>query len=132
MKIERSNPPTIHAPPIYSHLVKATGGTTLYLAGQVGVDPDGNLVGRDDLAAQARQAFENVKNILAATDATFSNVVKMTMYIANYQYEDREIIVEVMREYVDMDNLAANTLIGVQSLAREGMRIELDVIAVIE
>jgi len=132
MTIERINPPTVHTPPIYSHMVKVTGGTLLFLAGQVGLDVNSNLVGENDLGAQAKQAFENVKNILAAANATFANVVKMTIYVANYQFEDRLIIVDAMREAVDMENLPANTLIGVQSLARPGMRIEVDVFAVVE
>ena len=46
----------------YSHAVKA--GKTLYIAGQVAKDIQGNLVGKGDFEAQARQVYTNLKNIL--------------------------------------------------------------------
>lgn len=50
----------------YSHVVIAPTGRLAFIAGQVGVDRDGYIVGKGDMKAQARQALENLK---AATDA---------------------------------------------------------------
>ena len=131
MKIERVNPPTMHTPSIYSHMIKVTDATLLYIAGQVAIDGDGNVVGEGDLAAQTRQVFENIKTILAEADATIANVVKMTMYIANYDYNDRDRLIAVMREVLDTDNLPANTVIGVQTLARPEILIEVEAVAAV-
>src|SRR5215470_7179438 len=49
------------APLGYSHLVEVRGGRTLYIAGQLALDKDGNLVGRGDFRAQVKQVFENLK-----------------------------------------------------------------------
>ena len=49
------------APLCYSHVVEVKGGRTLYIAGQIALDKDGNLVGRGDFRAQVKQVFENPK-----------------------------------------------------------------------
>ena len=53
---------------VYSHVVEVTGGTTVYVASQVGMDADWQIVG-DGLDAQAVKAFENPKTALAAAAA---------------------------------------------------------------
>lgn len=69
--------------PGYSHIVKVTGGQTIYLADQVALDASRNLVGRGDFRAQAQQVFENIKSALAAVGADFSHVVKLNMYVVD-------------------------------------------------
>src|SRR5437868_921715 len=56
-----------------SQVVRA--GDTLYLAGQVPLDEAGNVVGENDLEAQARQVFRNMQRVLAAAGAELSDVV---------------------------------------------------------
>src|SRR5262245_22586498 len=65
------------APAGYSHVVEARGGRTLYIAGQISLDKDANLVGRGDFRAQVKQVFENLKSRLAEGGATFKDVVKL-------------------------------------------------------
>ena len=55
-------------------------GKLVYVAAQVGVDSDGNLVGKGDAAAQTRQALQNIGPVLAGAGADFSNVVEFTTY----------------------------------------------------
>jgi hypothetical protein len=67
------NPEAIAKPGGYSHVVEVTGpGRIVYVAGQLGVKPDGKIAG--DFRAQAVQAFENLKNALAAVGASFNDV----------------------------------------------------------
>src|SRR5437763_12645370 len=74
------NPPTISKPPGYTHVVETTGpGKTIYIAGQLGIDPSGKMAG--DFRGQAVQAFENLKNALAAVGAEFKDVVKINNYL---------------------------------------------------
>ncbi|GAA2276837.1 hypothetical protein GCM10010149_20090 [Nonomuraea roseoviolacea subsp. roseoviolacea] len=67
--LERVDPPAL-CPPVrglYAHVVIAPAGRTAYIAGQVALDASGELVGPGDHAAQARQAFLNVKLALEAS-----------------------------------------------------------------
>ena len=59
------NPPELERPPGYSHVVEVQGSRLIFLAGQAALDADGNLVGGDDLEAQAERAFKNVASALA-------------------------------------------------------------------
>ncbi len=75
------NPPTIAAPPGYTHVVETSGGRTVYLAGQVGFAPDGSVVGAGDAGQQAEQAFANLAAGLEAVGGSFSDVVKLTIFM---------------------------------------------------
>ena len=130
MTIERINPEGLRRPPTYTPVVRATGGSTLYLSGQVPVDVDGQLVGEGDFAAQAQQVFSNLRLALAAVGADFSNVVKMTTYIVNYRPELREAL-GAARTAAMGQALPASTLVGVQALAMPGYMIEVEAIAVV-
>ena len=55
------NPATVHPPFGYSHVVEVTAGRPVYIAGQVALDPTGALVGADDIRAQTRQVFDNLR-----------------------------------------------------------------------
>jgi enamine deaminase RidA (YjgF/YER057c/UK114 family) len=53
------NPPALRKPPGYTHVVEVTAPARIvYLAGQLGIDRDGKVVG--DIRAQAAQTFENL------------------------------------------------------------------------
>src|SRR4030043_2440396 len=66
----------------YSHVAKV--GKTLYIAGQVARDVQGNLVGKGDFEAQARQVYTNLKNILEEAGGGLKNIVKMTTILTHY------------------------------------------------
>jgi enamine deaminase RidA (YjgF/YER057c/UK114 family) len=132
MSVQRINPPGVHQPTGYTHVVKVSGGDLLMISGQVALDVDGNLVGAGDLQAQATQAFENIKGILAHFQADFSNVVKINVYIVNYKAADRSALVAVRNRYINPENPPASTLIGVQSLALPELMIEIEAMAVVD
>lgn len=119
--------PTLAVTAGYSHVVEVTGGRTLYLAGQVALDPSGNLVGRGDFRAQARQVFENIKSTLAAVGADFSHVVKLNIYLL-----DRSNLLalrEVRDLYVNTQSPPASTLVQVSGLALDGLLVEIEAVA---
>lgn len=131
MTIERINPAGLSHPPTYTHVVRATGGSTVYISGQVPVDAEGRLVGGDDFEAQARQVYANLRTALGAVGADFSHVTKFTTYIVNYRPEHREIVGRLRLEMLG-DTLAASTLVGVQALALPDYQIEIEAIAVLD
>ena len=72
------------APPAgkYSHAIRVRGGEMLFIAGQIATDVDGNLVGAGDAAAQTRQIFANIDNVLKGAGGSFADVVEFTYYLA--------------------------------------------------
>jgi len=65
----------------YAVGMSVSPGKLVYVAAQVGVDSDGNLVGKGDAAAQTRQALQNIGLVLEGAGADFSNVVECTTYV---------------------------------------------------
>jgi len=131
MSIERINPSGLSHPPTYSHVVRATGRSTVYISGQVPVDASGRLVGGNDFEAQARQVYENLRTALASVGAGFADVARMTTYVVDYTPELRDVIGRLRLEVMG-ETLAASTLIGVQALALPDYRIEIEAIAVLD
>lgn len=122
--------PELPAPRGYNYVVSATG-TTVYVAGQIAVGKDGNVVGVGDLRAQTVQVLENVKACLAAAGATFEDVVKLNTYVVNFKPDDLPIIRDVRNTYLSAANPPASTMVGVTALAIEGLLIEIEAVAVI-
>ena len=77
------NPPTMHQPTGYTHVVEVTEGRPIYIAGQIALDPAGELVGPGDIRAQARQVFENLQTALRSVGAGFEQVVKLNLYLVD-------------------------------------------------
>lgn len=125
------NPDTLYKPPGYSHVVETTGpGRTVYIAGQLGVDKNGDVVGAPgDFRAQAVQAFENLKAALAAVGGDFSHVVKVTNLVADIKH--LPIFREVRVQYLKGPTLPASTTVQISAFAREGALLEIEAIAVL-
>ena len=122
------NPPTIHAPTGYTHVVEATRpGRTIYVSGQVGVTPDGKIAG--DFRAQATQSIENLKNALAAVGAKLEHIVKITNYFVEMSH--LPIFREVRDSFFDTKAPPASTAVQISKLAREGLLFEIEAIAVV-
>jgi 2-iminobutanoate/2-iminopropanoate deaminase len=58
-------------------------GNLLFVSGQVGLNPDTGEVAGSDFVAQARQAFENLRAVLAAANCRMDDVVKTTCWVAD-------------------------------------------------
>jgi enamine deaminase RidA (YjgF/YER057c/UK114 family) len=131
LTLERINPDQLHTPQSYSHVVVATGGRLVFVAGQAADDAHGNLVGSGDLAAQARQAFANVGRALVAAGARPDQVARITIYVVHHRLEYLPVI-EAARVAVFGGHKPTDTLVGVETLAEPGYLIEVDAIAVLE
>jgi enamine deaminase RidA (YjgF/YER057c/UK114 family) len=81
--IELISPDSMHKPVGYSHVAKVNSGKPLFIAGQVALDPVGNLTGAGDFRAQARQVFENLKTAVEAVSGGFRDVVKLNVYVVD-------------------------------------------------
>ena len=65
----------------YSQAIKA--GNTVYVSGQLPIDPATGAFAGSDITAQTHQSLTNLKNILNAAGADMCDVVKTTVYLAN-------------------------------------------------
>lgn len=113
-------------------VIEKNGIKTIYVAGQVGVDRHKNLAGNGHLEAQLKQTFSNLQTALESVDATMANIVKMNIYVVNYQPLDAELIGQVIRQHFRIGQLPAMSLIGVQTLAEERFLVEVDAEAVVD
>lgn len=126
------NPEGLARPGAYTPVVTVRGGKTIWISGQVPHDASGELIGRNDLAAQIEQVYRNLQSALAGAGATFNDVVKINVYVVDYKPEYRDLLNKVRSRYVSKDNPPASTLVGVQALAREGILVEIEAVAVID
>jgi enamine deaminase RidA (YjgF/YER057c/UK114 family) len=126
------NPSNMHRPRGYTHAVVVDAGRLIFIAGQVALDKEGNLVGRGDLRAQTEMALDNLVSALAAAGATPADVVKLNTYVVNYKPADYPIIREARARIFTGQDPPASTLIGVQALAVEDLLIEIEAIAVLK
>jgi reactive intermediate/imine deaminase len=108
----------------YSQAVRS--GNTLYLSGQIPLDPATGELVAGDIGAQAARVFENLKAVLAAGGATFDDVVRVAIYMPDLG--NFGAVNEVMKKYF-REPYPARSTIGVAALPR-GAAVEVDVIAV--
>ena len=120
------NPQALGKPPGYIHVVEITApGRIVYIAGQLGIDREGKL--SSDIRRQAVEAFENLKQALAAVGADFRHVVKFNNYLVDRAH--LPIFREVRDSYLPANNRPASTTIAILGLAREGALIEIEAVA---
>lgn len=124
-QLERINPPGLSAPQSYSHVVKA--GKTLYIAGQVGAGPDGQLAG-PGMAEQLDRVLTNLDLALKSQGADFSHIAKITIYTTSIA-EFREVA--AVRQKHFGTNRPASTLVQISQLANPAFKVEIEAIAIL-
>ena len=116
----------------FSQVVTSRGGKTVHVSGQTAWDTEMKIVGAGDLAAQTRKALENVRLALAAAGATPADVVRMRLYVVNYDPSMVDTLAGILKRFFPTEAPPASTWIGVQSLAVPEFLIEIEVTAVVE
>jgi len=128
MPIERIQPHGLQNSPLFMHVIKA--GNTVYVAGQIAVGQDGQIVGRGDVTAQANQVFENLQTALAAVGADLSHLVKITIYATDAGFRDP--IRDVRQRYLGSPDPVTSTFVVVAGLALPELLVEIDGVAVLD
>ena len=115
----------------YSLGMSVRPGKLVYVAGQVGVDSNGNLVGKGDAAIQTRQVLENIGHVLAGAGADFSNVVEFTTYVVGRPSIQGYIQgrSEVYPDLFPNGDFPPNTLLVVVGLVNEDFLVEIKAVA---
>jgi enamine deaminase RidA (YjgF/YER057c/UK114 family) len=134
LEIERKQPPGMNVrlqqgKPAYSHVVTVTGpGKTIYIAGQLARDADGNIVGPGDMRAQMEQTFKNLDLCLKAAGATWADVVKSNTFVTDYAAFSQ--CADVRMRYFGIAS-PTSTTIQISGLAQPGAMVEIEMIAVV-
>ncbi len=116
---------------LYNHAISVSSGRLLFIAGQVPIDENNQLVGSGDFNAQMDQVFKNLGYILESADASFDSVVKFTTYLTRSLdlsafYEKRaEIFADIYRD----GRYPTNTLVVIDQLVREEWLVEIEAVA---
>jgi 2-iminobutanoate/2-iminopropanoate deaminase len=125
-KVESAKAPRAIGP--YSQAVEARGARTLWLSGQIALDPATGELAPGDVAAQAERVMENLGAVLAAAGAGFEHVVRCTIYLVDLG--DFAKVNEVYGRRFPVDPPARAT-VQVAALPR-GARVEIDAVALLD
>ncbi len=106
----------------YSQAVSVGG--TVYVSGQIPLDPVSMTVVSDDFSEQAHQVFKNLSAICQAADLSLDDALKLTVYLTNL--DDFAALNEVMAQYVN-EPFPARAAVQVSALPK-GVQIEIDAI----
>lgn len=110
----------------YSQAVRA--GETLYLSGQIPLDPATMALVEGDVEAQVRRVFENLKAVAEAAGGDLRQVVKLTVYLTDLTHFP--VVNAVMAEYFS-EPYPARAVLGVASLPRNAA-VEMDAVLVFD
>jgi reactive intermediate/imine deaminase len=109
----------------YSQAIRA--GSTIYLSGQIPLDPKSMELVKGDVRAQARQVFANLAAVAEAAGGSLANAVRLTIYLTDLAHFP--VVNEIMAEYCK-EPYPARVTIGVAQLPR-GAAVEIDGILVL-
>lgn len=109
----------------YSQAVRC--GDTVYLAGQIGLDP-ATMQLANGIEAQVVRVFENLKAVAAAAGGTLGDAAKLTVYLTDLEYF--ALVNRVMAGYFT-EPYPARAAVGVASLPR-GALVEIDAVLYLE
>ena len=114
--------------PRYSQGIVTQGGKLLFIAGQTAADKNGEVVGKGDIEAQAKQVFENIQAVLKEAGGSLDNLAMTTTYIIDIKY--REGYNRVRNQYYK-GTPPTSTLVVVKGLANPEYLIEIAGVAVL-
>jgi 2-iminobutanoate/2-iminopropanoate deaminase len=106
----------------YSQAVKVEN--TIYVSGQVGHDDKGNIQGQGDMEIQMRQAYANIKKVLAQYGATMDNVVDEVLFVTDMDAAFSARI-KCKQEVFSGNPVLASTIVQIQRLAFPELMVEI-------
>jgi len=130
-RVEHLNPPELHQNPAFTNVVAVSGpAKTVYVGGQNAVTASGEIVGKGDLAVQARQIFENLETALHAAGAELEHVIKWNLHVVEGQ-PLRPAFEVFQQVWGRRPNPPLISLAIVSALAQPEFLAELDAVAVV-
>ncbi|MDZ4762122.1 MAG: RidA family protein [Alphaproteobacteria bacterium] len=132
MTVQFISPETLSKPTGYSHVALVNSGRQVHLSGQVPLDAEGRLVGKDDFAAQVEQVYGNLVSGLKAAGADLSKVFKVTTYVVNLDPERAAAVRAARGRHFGVGPFPASTMVGIPALVHPDFLIEIEVIAALD
>lgn len=125
------NPGSVATSKGYSHAARIDLGnsTLLLISGQVPLDNQGNLVGKDDMSKQTEQVFRSIKNIIEAEGGNMNHLAKINIFTKDVS--KIQLIRYVRDKFINTQAPPASTLVEVSNLYREDVLIEIEATAII-
>ena len=124
-----ATPTPLGTPPVLSQGVKITGGSLVFISGQVARNAQGEVVGKGDIVAQTRHVIESLNAVLKDAGATLEDVIKVNVYLTDIS--THALVTQTRREYFKRD-FPTSTLVEVKSLANPDFLIEIEAVAAIQ
>ena len=119
---------TLKAPaPIGSYSQAIMVNDTLYLSGQIGLDPHSMKVVNGGVKEETKQVMKNLKAVLEAADMTFNNVIKSSIFLINMS--DFGKVNEIYGSYFSDETAPARETIAVKTLPKN-LRVEISMLAI--
>jgi len=128
-KKEQINPKGLFESPAFSQVVTTQGsGKTIYIGGQNAVNEKAELVGKGNLAKQTEQVMQNLKIALESCEASFSDLVKLNIYLL--QGQDARKGFEVSQNFLGkIPKQPIITVLFVSGFVNPEFLVEIDAIA---
>ena len=101
----------------------------LLISGQVALDAQGNLVGRNDLSKQTEQVFRNIKQLVETSGGTMQQVAKLSYFMLDIS--QIQAVRDVRNRYLNMAAPPASTAVQVSKLFRDDLLIEIEATVII-
>ena len=116
---------------LYSNLGGVTGGSLLFIAGQVSVGAKGEIVGKNDFTAQFHQVFKNIGDVLKGAGADFNSIVKLTTFLVHAQDIEKFMAArnELFPKIFKNASYPPNTLLIIDRLVKEEFLLEVEAVA---
>ena len=121
--INTSNAPDTIGP--YNQAILFDG--TLYLSGQIALEPISMKMQDESIETETRQVFKNIKAVLEKENYDFKNIVKTTIFLTNM--DDFQKVNEIYGSYFEIGNEPARETVEVSRLPK-GARVEISLIAI--
>lgn len=119
---------TTKAPaPIGPYNQAVLSGNTLYTSGQIALNPETGELVMDSIEAETKQVMENMKEVLAAAEMTFENVVKTSIFISDMHNFSK--INEIYAQYFNEATAPARETVEVANLPKF-VNVEISMIAI--
>jgi 2-iminobutanoate/2-iminopropanoate deaminase len=115
----------------YSQGLKVDIGdkTMVFVSGQLAMDEEGNPIAPNDISAQTRYVFENIKAILGNAGAVLEDVVKVQIFLTDISKFSQ--VSAVRNEYLEHIR-PVSTLVEINRTVKDGCDVEIEVIAIMD
>jgi reactive intermediate/imine deaminase len=121
-------PKTLHRPFGYAHAIQIDN--TIYISGQIPLDQEMNVVGKNDIAVQTERVYENLRKVIEEAGGSMNSIVMLNIYCTDLEAYDKKT--RHLRKKYFGDYYPATTAVEVKRLYRPDFMIEVEAIAVLD